>query len=1285
MNRKLQKIISLCIILIFVFCDFSIDILYLKNFPVPYNIPLVKLQGSFSVPVVKLQLGSTAYADILCITPSEGGQTPVFDQNIGLCTLPPLDEYRKCAIPYMYSRDYKKCISNPICTGGQYWDATTKQCVSPQLQGGDESTDLGGNPFPDNKKYCMIDVNGDGTIEENEVFQCDQTPQGYICPQGQAECNPQYNQPICPSGYTYDPATQKCIATVSCPSGGNYDTSTNSCYATPGISCPSDFTYNPTIAKCEVAPGCALGGTYNANTKQCEANANPQCPTGYTYNSATGKCESTPECSQGNYNSSTDKCELSVSPTCSSPYTLGNSGGSNYVCYASLICPSGSTYNTTRDKCETAAGQPSCPPGYSYDRTSGRCQTPATCPSPGYYSSSLGKCTTNYIQTCPSGTTYVNGVCQGSPTIGAPNCGNSSNTGSWTYTWNASVGVCQSNYNPTPLTGLYQLVLNRMPDQGGLNHWNNIFSRPPTYGNILSFVDGATANYRRGIEPPPCGYTTSDMSPCSGIAPETGVTYAVEIIAMYVWYLGRCPDRTGWGTWCTNRAWQGAGTSLAARQQEFRQGAVIAGECTYTLPSGCSPPGGSGPCPKCTPTTTSCPCPDNFFNRNIVPATCIVQPYYNSTNNKCEFNANAQCQPGTSMQRTPNGYYCVGCREGRYNSSTGKCESSPTNSCPAGYVPSGSSCVSNPYCPSGTTLNISTGMCQQTTQATPSCPNGFTYNSTYNVCVASPTCPTMNGVTGTLNPSTDRCEVAPSIICPSGMTYNSSVGKCQQSPTCPIGSMLNTNNDVCETSVTYNCPNGYSYSVTNRMCVSPVNCSSGTLNTTTNQCESSPVYSCPTGYFYIGPNGADVTGVCQGAASCPSGGTLNTTTNQCEANANCSTGTLQSQGCFTGYSCPLGNYPCHQVGSQWLCSPNTCAEIQDEGDLTASGYENDGERDANGNCLGTIYIFNGKKMRCRKAGIQTGFHNCCNESKGKMYDSTGSTGFTSIPDMIKAIAAVYSVIKLGSLVYKAQIVTINLTKNTVNVLTGPGSVITYSLNSAEGAAIANTMMQYGTQVGDPSGAGAAFIPGSASKDVLVGSTMQNYIQELGPQIAWSVVQLALSRKIKDPVLSSAVNLVGTVVLMKLGVIPVNYFAIALQVVNLVMTLFMQRCDQTDIMTSTLNDSKYCHEVGEYCAKKFPVIGCVQKAKGFCCFNSKLARIIHEQGRPQLAGFGSDGGWGQPKNPNCRGFLPEEFQALDFNKIDLSEYMEDIERNMNQNIGSQMQEQFNKSMNDLMGK
>jgi conjugal transfer mating pair stabilization protein TraN len=91
---------------------------------------------------------------------------------------------------------------------------------------------------------------------------------------------------------------------------------------------------------------------------------------------------------------------------------------------------------------------------------------------------------------------------------------------------------------------------------------------------------------------------------------------------------------------------------------------------------------------------------------------------------------------------------------------------------------------------------------------------------------------------------------------------------------------------------------------------------------------------------------------------------------------------------------------------------------------------------------------------------------------------------------------------------------------------------------------------------------------------------------------------------------------------------------------------------------------------------------VQKAKSFCCFNSKLARIIHEQGRPQLQSFQPNGAWtgvpGDPnfsvKKPNCRGFTPQEFQALDFNKIDLSEYIEDIQRNIKQNLEPQLRQQ-----------
>lgn len=105
-----------------------------------------------------------------------------------------------------------------------------------------------------------------------------------------------------------------------------------------------------------------------------------------------------------------------------------------------------------------------------------------------------------------------------------------------------------------------------------------------------------------------------------------------------------------------------------------------------------------------------------------------------------------------------------------------------------------------------------------------------------------------------------------------------------------------------------------------------------------------------------------------------------------------------------------------------------------------------------------------------------------------------------------------------------------------------------------------------------------------------------------------------------------------------------------------MEYLMKACDQTSMETAMAAGSGYCHEVGTYCKKKIPLLGCVQKATGYCCFNSKLARIIHEQGRPQLKNFN---GWGDAGSPQCRGFSPDEFQAIDFSKIDMKEYVEDM--------------------------
>jgi conjugal transfer mating pair stabilization protein TraN len=103
----------------------------------------------------------------------------------------------------------------------------------------------------------------------------------------------------------------------------------------------------------------------------------------------------------------------------------------------------------------------------------------------------------------------------------------------------------------------------------------------------------------------------------------------------------------------------------------------------------------------------------------------------------------------------------------------------------------------------------------------------------------------------------------------------------------------------------------------------------------------------------------------------------------------------------------------------------------------------------------------------------------------------------------------------------------------------------------------------------------------------------------------------------------------------------------------------------------------CHYVGDYCTLKLPFVGCVQKKKTFCCFSSPLARIIHEQGRPQL---GID--WGGPKSPNCRGFTIDEFQKLDFSKIDFSEWVNMIVNGGLQQIQSQMGNTINNVIKNI---
>jgi len=131
-------------------------------------------------------------------------------------------------------------------------------------------------------------------------------------------------------------------------------------------------------------------------------------------------------------------------------------------------------------------------------------------------------------------------------------------------------------------------------------------------------------------------------------------------------------------------------------------------------------------------------------------------------------------------------------------------------------------------------------------------------------------------------------------------------------------------------------------------------------------------------------------------------------------------------------------------------------------------------------------------------------------------------------------------------------------------------------------------------------------------------------------------------------------------------------------INFMIELLFSGCDQQDMEVGMLKGSGMCHQVGSYCTASFLGI-CLQKAYGQCCFNTKLGRIIQEQGRPQLKSFNAIG-WGTPEKPMCRGFTPEEFQALDFSKMDLSEYYAEIAARAQTDIQIDMKERVDAYLN-----
>lgn len=122
---------------------------------------------------------------------------------------------------------------------------------------------------------------------------------------------------------------------------------------------------------------------------------------------------------------------------------------------------------------------------------------------------------------------------------------------------------------------------------------------------------------------------------------------------------------------------------------------------------------------------------------------------------------------------------------------------------------------------------------------------------------------------------------------------------------------------------------------------------------------------------------------------------------------------------------------------------------------------------------------------------------------------------------------------------------------------------------------------------------------------------------------------------------------------------------------------LMACEPPEQILAMRRGQHLCHEIGTYCSQELNLLlakVCIEHTQSHCCYNSRLARILNEQGRAQIGKS-----WGNPKSPDCSGFSQAEFAEIDFSKIDLSEFTAEIMANIKLPDVSAMGQQIQSSV------
>lgn len=307
----------------------------------------------------------------------------------------------------------------------------------------------------------------------------------------------------------------------------------------------------------------------------------------------------------------------------------------------------------------------------------------------------------------------------------------------------------------------------------------------------------------------------------------------------------------------------------------------------------------------------------------------------------------------------------------------------------------------------------------------------------------------------------------------------------------------------------------------------------------------------------------------------------------------------------------------------------------------------------------TPSVFKGERYTCRHHSLAgAGFvPNCCAQAD-EIATQTMGAGL----GWLKAAMTTYKVMTdataISALQYMGADGAINALNGMNNLSNSAVSMVTEPL--ANGATNIATEMGYDISSWFSSGSTATEL-GYTTVEIAGGETGLAITSQFGQEIAKGVYEFVgedLGNELFVDVLDSAGAATGELALspMLSNIVMVFNAIMWIYMVYQLLTIIghlLYKCEDRETQLGTKLGQRSCHYVGDYCSKSTKVLGCIEKSKSYCCYNGPLPRIIQEQIRPQLYASA----WGSAENPTCGGVSPTELVAVDWNRVDLSEWID----------------------------